>query len=177
MVIWLLEDIGYKNIASSFHPFLSMTTENWSLLLGVWHAFPLSFPSTTAVNAWAYLSFSQPQPCFLPLVCSRVVSAVTGFEKEESWRQGKSPGELLFCHSHRHCVPRPFILFSSQCSQESFLSSNVLFFILQCPSPILAPDWYHGNDHRYLCYIQVTSNLGAAEMPLTSQIGTQHISL
>lgn len=85
MVIWLLEDIGYKNIASSFHPFLSMTTENWSLLLGVWHAFPLSFPSTTAVNAWVYPSFSQPQPCFLPLVCSRVVSAVTGFEKEESW--------------------------------------------------------------------------------------------
>lgn len=114
----------------------------------------LSLPSMADINTWDYCSFSQPHPYFLLMVWSRGVSVVAGFEEEEEGRTNLQVSCSLVTLTN-HVFPAMYNLLSSHSYPLLFHS---LFFDIwlysKSQDPILAPDWYHRNDHWYLYYIQ-----------------------
>lgn len=130
------------------------------------------------INTWNYCSFSQPHPCFLPMVWSRGVSAVVGFEEEEEEGRTNPQVSCSLVTLTSYVFPAMYNRLSSHSYPSLFhsLFYNVwLYFKSQ--DLILAPDWYPRNDHCICITFRVTLNLRTAKMLLTSQIITQYISL
>lgn len=181
MVIWLLEDTGYKGSLwlSSFPKH-----DNWKLIAPTRCSlcFSCLVCSSCLFLPWRPLMLGSTPPSLRVLpasypwfgrsVCS---SSIWGRKKG---RRDEFPSQLLFCHSPSMC-PQPQHPALISVFQESFPSFTVLWFIRQCLTVRYAPTSIANFSRRLISQEQSpVSVLHSGASPISEQQRcSQHLTL